>query len=421
MVSTAQGSPFGYHVERHHRHRNIFQKLTGTGRKYNYYVKPNSMGMMGGMNPMMNPMMMMPGVGQARSITMTTAPMMGMGMGTTMLNSTLTQACRSNDTNALRYVNCPHMTPADLHFCINKSSEPFLASLVRKCKGTFTRNPYQMALHAVELILANKTMAFGSIITRNTCLMLGPYEKRLILKTAIIARTKNTFAFVDHILTTCYIPAVMTAGLQAVALMTGDTSTAVRLQRAAVYPVNRETVQRIINLPSGRMINLNFDGALATITGRDMSVLGKIGRVCRYLRPQHITHPLFSSELLSEMNENCFKHLNPRIFWYMTADMVKRFRWWRSATPAQMHWLPIGKPIQAVPFYDLGTHVYINPLDRYHPCKGITKSQRISIQMNPKLARAFYERCRASGATAVKASISLLVVAVIGYVAITFF
>ena len=208
----------------------------------------------------------------------------------------------------------------------------------------------------------------------------------------------------------------MMAQLQTLALMGGDMSVAMRLQRASMYPVNHYYPQRLVYAPSGKIIRLTHDAALTTMNGRDMAMFGMIGRVCSYLRPEHITHPLFNPELLSQMNENCFRHLKPRLFWYMTSDMIKRFRWWRSATPAQIHWVPVGKPIQAVPFYLLGQHPYINKLDRYHPCAGITKSQRISIQMESKTARAFFERCRASSAIAIKASVTILISAFLTYV-----
>lgn len=431
-------NPYGYHVARRRRHRNIFQRITGTGRRYNYYIRPNSY--MTGMNPMYRGMGMtgpahmmspygaattavhstsfgVPGMGMTRTMT---ASVGGMSMPKDYRNSfrsstALSHACRSDNTNSLRHVNCPYMTQHDLHYCFSKASDPFLTALVKKCKGVFTSNPYQMAAYGVEMILANKTMPFGKVITRNTCMMLGTYEKKLLLKTAIVSRTQNSYAFVDYILNTCHVPTFLLAQLQNAALMTGEMSVAMRLQRAAMYPANTHHVQKLIYVPSGRLINLNFDGALSYLTGRDMSQFGKIGRTCSHLRPEHITHPLFNAELLSEMNENCFRHLRPRLFWYMTSDMIKRFRWWRSATPAQLHWVPLGKPIQAVPFFLLGQHPYINKLDRNHPCAGITKSQRISIQMEPKTARAFYERCRASSAFAIKASVSLLISALITY------
>lgn len=439
-------NPYGYHVARRRRHRNIFQRMTGTGRRYKYYIRPNSympgMGMYGGMaNPMMGRSMMgpammspvaattavrtygvgMPGLGVTRTFATTIgAPGLGIAAPQTIKNairstSALSHACRSNDSNSLRYVNCPYMSQHDLHYCFTRASDPFLTALVKKCKGVFTSNQYQMTAYGVEMILANKTMPFGKIITRNTCLMLGTYEKRTLLKTAIISRTPNSYAFVDHILNTCHVPTILLSNLQSLALMTGEMSVAMRLQRAAMFPSSIHHVQKVFYAPSGRIVNLNFDGALTLLTGRDMSMFGKIGRACSLLRPEHITFPMFNAELLSGMNENCFRHLRPRLFWYMTSDMIKRFRWWRSATPAQIHWIPLGKPIQAVPFFLLGQHPYINKLDRMHPCAGITKSQRISIQMEPKTARAFYERCRASSAFAIKASVTLLISALLAY------
>lgn len=456
-------NPYGYHVARKRRHRNFFQRLTGTGRRYKYYVRPNSYmhGMPG--SPMMNPMgsasyhatsygmhpMGMGGMhavtspmgvgGMGASVTTVSVngavPGVGLGMGgfhshmspmigmsgikdvhnTVRSASALSHACRSNNTNTLRHVSCPYMTQHDLHYCFTRASEPFLSALVRKCKGVFTSNPYQMAAYGVELILANKSMPFGSIFTRNTCLMMGAYEKKVLLKTAIMSRTQNSYAFVDHILNVCNIPLYMISRLQTVALISGDMSVAMRLQRAAMYPAHHHHVQQVVYVPSGRAIYLANGSALANLNGRDMTMFGKIGRVCSLLRPEHITHPLFNPELLSEMSENCFKHLKPRLFWYMTSDMIKRFRWWRSAKPEQIHWVPIGKPIQAVPFFLLGEHPYVNKLDRNHPCAGITKTHRISIQMEPKTARAFYERCRASSAMAIKASATLIISALLTY------
>lgn len=428
-------NPYGYHVARKRRHRNIFQKITGTGRRYKYYVKPNSYmsgmpmrgaGMMA--SPMMNPYMMRPMGTSVTSVRVGGISPMGVRMGAGMMMagkkaikntvrsaSALSHACRTDDTNSLRHVSCPYMTQKDLHYCFTRASEPFLDALVRKCKGVFTSNPFQMAAYGVELILANKPMPFGTIVTRNTCLMMGTYEKKILLKTAIISRTQNSYAFVDYILTTCNIPLFMMAKLQTRALIGGDMSVAMRLQRASMYPINQYYPQSIVYAPSGKIIRLSKDGALSTMNGRDMAMFGMIGRVCSYLRPEHITHPLFNPELLNQMNENCFRYLKPRLFWYMTSDMVKRFRWWRSATPAQIRWVPLGKPIQAVPFYLLGQHPYINKLDRYHPCAGITKTQRISVQMEPKTARAFYERCRASSATAIKASVTILISAILTY------
>lgn len=441
-------NPYGYRVARKRRHRNIFQKITGTGRKYKYYVKPNSymggMGMnpmaMGGMGMGMHPMGM-GGMGMMSPMGVHTSSY-GMGMGgmgmmhhgmggmgmmhhgmggnkqfknTVRSASALSHACRSNDTNTLRHVSCPYMSQHDLHYCFTRASEPFLNALVRKCKGVFTGNPFQLAAFGVEMILANKPMPFGTIVTRSTCTMLGSYEKQTLLKTAILSRTQNSYAFVDHILNTCNVPLHMVAHFQTLALSSGDMSVGMRLQRAAMFPTNPYAKQKIIYAPSGRIINLFNDGALAVMTGRDMAMFGKIGKVCTNLRPEHITHPLFNAELLSQMNENCFLRMKPRIFWYMSSDMIKRFRWWRSATPAQIRMIPIGKPIQAVPFFLLGNHPYVNKLDRYHPCKGITKSQRISIQMEPKTARAFYERCRASSALAVKASAGMIISAIVAY------
>lgn len=448
-------NPYGYHVQRRRRHRNIFQRLTGTGRRYNYSIRPNSymsgmyprMGMgMGMASPMGMGMSSPMGIGGVRTTTVGystgMSPMgmgsvgmssMGMGMpaatamamGGGMKNfrnavrtdSALSHACRSNDTNSLRHVSCPYMNQRDLHYCFTRASDSFLSALVKKCKGVFTSNPYQLTAYGVEMILANKTMPFGSLVTRNTCLMLGSYEKKTLLKTAILARTPNSYAFVDHILNTCKVPLYLLANLQSVALVSGDMQVTMRLQRASMYPVSHHHVQRVFYAPSGRIINLRFDGALSVMSGRDMGMFGKIGKSCSMLRPEHITHPLFNPELLSEMSENCFRHLRPRLFWYMTSDMIKRFRWWKSAKPSQIHWIPIGKPIQAVPFFILGQHPYINKLDRSHPCAGITKTQRISIMMEPKTARAFFERCRASSAFAVKASASLLISALLAYLA----
>ena len=419
-------NPYGYHVARKRRHRNFFQRLTGTGRRYKYYVKPNSY--MTGMNPMYRtPGMMMNPVGTTTVMNTTASYGMGtgmgignkMGMGMTRngvrSTSALSHACRSDDTNSLRQVNCPYMSQHDLHYCFTRASDPFLTALVNKCKGIFTSNPYQMAAYGVELILANKSMPFGKIITRSTCKMLGSYELKTLLRTAIVSHTPDSYAFVDYILNTCHIPTYLLTKFQGISLMTGEMSVAMRLQHAAMYPVSHRHVQMVFFTPSGRAIDLSHDGALALMTGRDMAMFGKIGRGCSQLRPEHITHPLFNSELLSEMSENCFKHLSPRLFWYMTSDMIKRFRWWRSATPAQMRWIPLGKPMQAVPFFLLGQHAYVNKLDRHHPCAGITKTQRISVQMEPKTARAFYERCRASSAFAVKASLSVLISAMVGY------
>lgn len=421
--------PYGYHVARRRRHRSLFQRLTGTGRRYNYYIRPNSY--MSGSMPMGMGLTGSP-MGMGTSVTSISVSggvpsMGGMGMSSSMFGkdysntvrsaSALTHACRSNDTNTLRHVSCPYMSQHDLHYCYTRASDSFLAALVRKCKGVFTGNPYQMTAYGVELILANKTMPFGEILTHNTCLMLGSYEMKTLLKTAILSRTTNSFAFVDHILNTCDVPVYLMARLQTLALMHGDMSVAMRLQRASMYPVNHHYPQNIIYVPSGLMIQLTHDSALSQLNGRDMAVFGKIGRVCALLRPEHLTHPLFNAELLSEMNENCFRHLKPRLFWYMTSDMIKRFRYWRSATPQQLYMVPIGRPIQAVPFYLLGQHPYINKLDRSHPCAGITKTQRISIQMEPKTARAFYERCRASNAMAIKASATLLISALFAYFA----
>jgi hypothetical protein len=450
-------NPYGYHVKRKRRHRNIFQRLTGTGRRYKYKVRPNSMlsgmggygspyggfggygGMHGGYGAMHGGYGMSPiggSYGMGIHHTSHIGGGLGMGMGMSPLGgihhmgfsglgkgiknsvrttSALAHACRSNDTNSLRHVNCPYMSQHDINYCITRASEPFLLALVRKCKGVFTGNPYQMAAYGVELILANKPMPFGSVITRNTCSMMGYYEKKLLLKSAILSRTKNSYAFVDYVLNTCRIPLSMTAKLQTISLMGGDMAIALRLQRASMYPANPHTHQRIVYNPSGRIVNLGHDGALSALTGRDMAMFGKIGRACSYLRPEHLTHPLFNPELMSEMNENCFRNLRPRIFWYLTSDMIKRFRWWRSATPSQIRMIPLGKPIQAVPFFLLGPHVYVNKLDRYHPCKGITKTQRISIQMEPRTAKAFYERCRASNATAIKASASIILSALLAY------
>lgn len=439
-------NPYGYHVARKRRHRNIFQRITGTGRRYKYYVRPNSYMSRGmGMNPMnpvgMGGMSMMPspmgihttsygmstmgmnpmGMGM-NSMSMGGMNPMGMGMGgtkdfknTVRSASALSHACRSNDTNTLRHVSCPYMSHHDLHYCFTRASDPFLNALVRKCKGVFTSNPYQLAAFGVEMILANKPMPFGSIVTRSTCAMMGAYEKQTLLKTAILSRTQNSYAFVDHILNTCNVPLNIMAHFQTLALTTGDMSVSMRMQRAAMYPTNPYSRQKIIYAPSGRIINLLNDGALSLMTGRDMAMFGKIGRTCSSLRPEHLTHPMFNAELLNQMNENCFKHLKPRIFWYMSSDTIKRFRWWRSATPAQIRMIPMGKPIQAVPFFLLGQHAYVNKLDRYHPCAGITKSQRISIQMEPKTARAFYERCKASNAMAVKASATMIISALIAY------
>lgn len=441
-------NPYGYHVQRKRRHRNIFQRLTGTGRRYKYSVRPNSYmsGMGMGMPGMGMSSMGMGGMGSPMGMGMSPMTMgmrtssvgyhtgmspMGMGgMGMAVMgggmndmknnvrtDTALVHACRSNDTNSLRHVNCPYMNQPDLHYCFTRASEPFLSGLVKKCKGIFTSNPYQLAAFGVELILSNKAMPFGNIITRNTCLMLGSYEKKTLLKTAILSRTSNSYAFVDHILNTCSVPLYLLANLQSVALVGGDMSVAMRLQRASMYPVSHHSVQQVFYAPSGRIVNLRFDGALSAMTGRDMAMFGKIGKACNLLRPEHITHPLFNPELLSEMSENCFRKLRPRLFWYMTSDMIKRFRWWRSAKPAQIHWIPIGKPIQAVPFFNLGQHAYINKLDRDHPCAGITKTQRIAIMMEPKTSRAFFERCRASSAFAVKASASLLISALLAYFA----
>ena len=416
LFSEPIAGSFGYHITPVHHHRNFLQRLTGTGRRHDYVLTPN-LGM-GGMNGRMTTMTttsrMMPGMGMGMGMGM------GYGMNQQMFNaarssSSLSHACRSNDTNTLRQVNCPYMNPQDLHYCITRADEPFLNALVRKCKGVFTSNAYQMAAYGVELIVANKAMPFGSIITRNTCAMLGVYELELLIKTAILSRTQNSYAYVDYLISTCQIPAFVMSRMQTVALMTGDMPVAMRLQRASMFPVNKNYVQNIVYSPSGRIFNLVSDSALSNLTGRDMAMLGKIGRTCALLRAEHITHPLFNSELLSEMNENCFSHLNPNLFWYMNSDMIKRFRWWRSATPAQIRMIPIGKPIQAVPFFLLGSHYYINRLDRYHPCSGITSSQRISIQMEPKTARAFFERCRASNAVAIKISASVLISALLAY------
>lgn len=439
-------NPYGYHVQRKKRHRTLFQRVTGTGRRYKYKVKPNSS--LSGMRP---PVMGMPGVGMGvgmaspmgMGVGMASPMRMGIGMASPMgvpgmgsplgmasavigggitnlkndirTDSVLPRACRSNDINSLRQVSCPYMDQQDLHYCINRATDPFLSALVKKCKGFFTSNPFQLAAFGVELILANKAMPFGYLVTRNTCLMLGTYEKKTLLKTAIISRSTNSYAFVDHMLNTCHIPIHLIAGVQSLALVSGDLQVAMRLQRASMYPSNSNQEQKVFYAPSGRIINLNYDDALSKITGRDMSMFGAIGRGCSKLRPQHITHPLFNPELLSEMSENCFRHMRPRLFWYMTSDMIKRFRWWRSAKPSQIHWIPIGKPIQAVPYFLLGQHTYINKLDRSHPCAGITKTQKISIMMEPKTARAFYERCRASSAFAVKASASVLISAVFVY------
>ena len=426
-------NPYGYHVEKKRRHRNLFQRITGTGRRYKYSIKTNTNKY--GMNPMGIASPMGVGVGTATigfgsgmspmgMGAMKAGGLMGapMGIGNNIRNnirsdSALSHACRSNDTNSLRHVSCPYMDQHDLHYCFARASDSFLSTLVKKCKGVFTSNPYQLAAFGVDLIISDKTMPFGSIVTRNTCLMLGSYEKKTLLKTAILSRTSNSYAFVDHILNTCNVPVYLLANLQSLALVSGEMSVAMRLQRASMYPVSQNHVQRLFYAPSGRIINLHLDSALSVMTGRDMSMFGKIGKVCTMLRPEHITHPLFNPELLSEMNENCFSKLRPRLFWYMTSDMIKRFRWWNSAKPSQIHWIPLGKPIQAVPYFILGQHPYINKLDRYHPCAGITKTQRISIMMEPKTAKAFFERCRASSAFAIKASASLIISAFLAYFA----
>lgn len=412
-------NPMGMQVYRKRRHRNWFQRMTGTGQRYNYYMRPG----MGMMSPMM------PGMGMSSMTMSTMHPMTPMMMGGTanvalksgvgrskrnvMSSSTLAHACRARSTLALRYVNCPYMTAFDVNHCINSSTDAFVTALVKKCKGFFTKNPYQMAAYAMELILANKPMAFGYLVTQGTCSMMGRYELDLMLKTAVLARTANTFAFVDYILNTCNVSIGQLAWLQTQALMAGDLPTATRLQRAATFPTARQldSQPNLVYLPSGRVISLRNNAALTVLNGRDMSTFGKIGRLCSYLRAEHLTHPLFPIELLSEMNENCFHHLKPKLFFYFTADMIKRLRWWKLATPLQMRMILPGPPIQSVPFYLLGQHNYINKLDRKHPCAGISKIQRMSIQMQPKLARAFYERCRAAASSA--SSIGLSTTAIV--------
>lgn len=465
-------SPYGgYHVARRRRHRSLFQRMTGRGRRYKYYLRPNSYGMYGrgmaspygmpnsygmtsthmtpygmGSPGMVSPYGMgaatgyasMPGGFRSTSVTMSTGmgmnpmnpmmnsmnPMMnsmtGLMNNPYMSSSALAQACRSQDTLGLRTVQCAYMSPHDIHYCFAHAQDPMLAALVRKCKGAFTKNPYQMAAHAVELILANKPMAFGHLVSRGTCAMLGHFELNLMLKSAVLSRSPNTFAFVDYILSTCRVPTATLAAFQTQALMTGDVASSTRLQRAAMYPVNLDAAPRIIYLASGRVINLMHNSALAMLNGRDMANFGKIGHLCRNLRPQHLTNPLFSVELLGEMNENCFRNLRPRIFFFMSADMIKRFRWWRSATPHQIKMIPPGPPIQAVPFYQLGMHTYLNSQDHYHPCSGINKVQRISIQLNRKVARAFYDRCRASGAASLRVSVALLAALIGGYLTAAF-
>jgi hypothetical protein len=395
----------GYRVYRKRRHRNLFQRITGTGRRYKYYMRPGMPGMMPGMGMGM-PMGGIAGMSSSMMIgspgMISSGGMMTPGAyGTTknmMSSSTLSQACRARDTLTLRHVNCPYMNSFDVHKCINGANDPFVTALVRKCKGFFTKNPYQLSAYGMELILSNKPMAFGYLVTRSTCSMLGSYELGLLIKTAVLAKTVNTFSFVDYILNTCHVPVGQLAWLQTKALMVGDLSTATRLQRAATFPSYRTWHQtpNIVYLPSGRSISLRNNAALTTFNGRDMSAFGRIGSVCAYLRAEQLTHPMFPIELLSEMNENCFRHLRPKVFFYFTADMIKRFRWWRSATPKQIRFILPGPPIQSVPMYLLGMHNYINKLDRKHPCAGISKVQRMSIQMNPKLVRAFYDRCRAA-------------------------
>ena len=376
---------------------------------------------------------MMPGMSAMGGITMTTGTMPGMmpgmmkpgftGTGANMMSSTtLAQACRARDTLTLRHVNCPYMSSFDVHKCINGANDPFVTALVRKCKGFFTKNPYQLTAYGMELILSNKPMAFGYLVTRSTCSMLGSYELGLLIKTAVLARTVNTYSFVDYILNTCHVPIAQLAVLQTKALMVGDLATATRLQRAATFPSYRtwNRTPNLVFLPSGRTISLRNNAALTAFNGRDMSAFGKIGRVCSYLRAEQLTHPLFPIELLSEMNENCFRHLRPKLFFYFTADMIKRFRWWRSATPKQIRFILPGPPIQSVPFYLLGMHNYINKLDRKHPCAGISKVQRMSIQMQPKLVRAFYDRCRAAVSAGERVQIGkfALIGAVIGAILI---
>jgi hypothetical protein len=443
-------NPSGYHIVKKRRHRGLLQRVFNVGPKYRYKVQPNyyrsgmygtgmgmSMGMgMGGM-PGMSPMGMPPmGMSSMGMSPMGMSPMgtsyyhqSSYGMGPSSIYgssypantygstgvynpygtvSALATACRSQDNNSLRSVNCGALIPNDLSLCFNIAIDPLLTGLVRKCKSVLTANRYQLAAHAVELILADKPMAFGHLVTRGTCGTLGPLELDLILKAAVMSRTVDTFSYVDYLLTTCRVPVPLIIKYQTKALLVGNTATAMRLQYAALYPAPVDQRPTTVYLPSGRIINLNLNNALAMLTGRDMAALGKVGKLCSWIRPEHLTNPLFPSDLLSEMNENCFSSLRPQIFFFFTNRMIRRLRWWRSATPLQLHSIMIGPPIQSVPFYLLGLHTYVNALDRLHPCAGISKIQRASIMMNKESARAYWERCRVNGAFSARASVMLL-------------
>lgn len=311
--------------------------------------------------------------------------------------------CDTGDIYNILHANCDEFDGYAMRHCLRQyRMDPIIAKLVQRCPFRLPSNRHfrrRFDDYAERLVNTNMSATFRALIGDGRCSELTE-QGRIRLRMAI-DRSPSAPAFMAAYQQSC---APLGLGARTVGIA-GPGIPVAQVYRGA-HGGHGIAAGALVPSPawSGPVefineVQVRQDFTILTrISPNQAPRFGLLNTACRGLTEAHFRQPGVSADTVANLPVQCFRQIPPPAFAGMTAIMVAKTINWPYATPEQIKFVRTGDPIRAVPFDQLGLGRQYSRWDRFHPCHGVTREQRRSINRSLRARREFYRRCLHSGA-----------------------